>query len=167
MTAEVRQNGERWGTADVTQQNGLVRFHISGPLRTDAVYRVWGRSAGREPLLLGVAEPQGDRLVLDRARSCSELSLFGYRDVLPEEYVLAVREPVWTLPEYTGDELIDHAIDIHHLSVEQEGDIVRIRCPFRRDAEFPLAFAFCLCRVVNGEAVLEWTKQQIEPETDE
>lgn len=164
MTAEVRRNGRAWGTAEVTEHGTAVRFCISGPLCRDAVYRVWGRSADREPILLGVAEPDGDRLVLDRTRTRSELALFGYRDALPEEYILSVREPEWSISERTGDECIDHAVRAHHLPVEREGELLRIRCAFDKNIEFPLAVAFCLCRVKAGEAVLEWTKKQIEPQ---
>ena len=66
--------------------------------------------------------------------------------------------------ERTGDECIDHAVRAHHLPVEREGELLRIRCAFDKNTEFPLAVAFCLCRVKAGEAVLEWTKKQIEPQ---
>lgn len=161
---DVLCGGAPWGRAEITELGGTVRFRISGPLRTDAVYRIWGRAEGREPLLLGVPEPHEDRLVLERTRSRSELALFGYGSILPEQYVLSVHEPEWNAPGRTGDELLDEIIRTHRLYCERTGEMVRIRCRFDKDTEFPLAFVFCLCRIENGEAVLEWTQKQTEPQ---
>lgn len=155
MGIEVRKDGMPWGTADITKQGDRVQFYITGPLYTDAVYRVWGRSKEREPILLGVAEPNGQKLVLDRTRTRHELSLFGYCDV-PEEYILSVHEPEWNCFTDTGEELLDAAIQKYHLPVKQDGEIYRITCPFEKNVEFPLAFACCLCSVSQNTAFLNW-----------
>jgi hypothetical protein len=131
MPVNVWAGKTRWGTVETAEEEQDVRFTVQGE-RIPAVWRVWGIRKGKQPLLIGIPEPEGDCMVLRRRLSKTFLQRCGYWPALPEQYVAGeVFEPV-----------------------ENERETQRLTCRFDPRKEFPFAYAFAVCTVKDGVAEL-------------
>ena len=131
---------------------------------------------GTHTLRIGLPEPIGGRLRLERHLSRETLRAAGYLKKPPEYFYLAVypegqgalltgepaesrrSNPALDGPQ-TGDAVLDALLANSEVQAEAAGDTIVLRCCFSSDKPFALAPAFVLCTVENGCAVLRWTKK--------
>lgn len=142
------QDGE-WGSIRIEPEGQTVRFCAEGRA-VDAVWRIWGMSEGREPLLIGVPEPNGDHMVLERTLPQTFLARCGYWPELPQRYGIgpSPEEVCAPKPSETRRE---------HSAIQQKrvGKYMVLRCAFRPDRPFALAYLFCFCRI-HGTTAEVW-----------
>lgn len=156
---EITRDGAAWGTMEVEEHGTQIQFHASGTLpRYGEILRVWGMREGCQPLLIGVAEPDGAGLVVDRAMSRQYLSSLGY-DALPDFYTAGTQPPKAGQQEIR-DPLIEQAIKQKTVMMQKQADILRLSCPFAPDVAFPLAFIFGCCTVKDGTATVIWDRKK-------
>lgn len=162
---EITRDGAAWGTMEIKEHGTQVQFHASGTLpRYGEILRVWGMREGCQPLLIGVAEPDGAGLAIDRTMSRQYLSSLGY-DALPEYYTAGTQPPK-AGKQNVSDPLIEQAIEQKEVTMQKQEDILRLSCPFTGDAAFPLAFIFACCTVKDGTATVLWDRKKGCPCTD-
>lgn len=153
---QVTKDGMPWGEIQVEQTEQQVQFHAVGTLTEyGEILRIWGMRKDAQPLLIGVAEPDGKGLKAERVMSRQYLASLGYKE-LPEYYIAGTKPPV----KQACDSLIEQAMALDSICVRQENDVYDLSCPFTGDTAFPLAFAFCCCTVKDGVATLLWDKQK-------
>lgn len=151
---QVVRDGRPWGEIEVQPQQDAVRFHATGALpKYGEILRVWGCGQGRAPLLIGVAEPDGERLAVDRTLSKQFLASLDYWPNLPEHYYAGVAPPA---EEPSMSPLLRRVLRQDGVKKQQDGDFFTLSCTFSADRAFPLAFAFCCCSVQDGRAALRW-----------
>lgn len=156
---EITRDGAAWGNMEIMEHGTQVQFHASGTLpRYGEILRVWGMRDGCQPLLIGVAEPDGAELVVNRTMSKQYLSSFGY-DMLPECYIAGIQPPTGR-EQNNQDPLIKQAIEQKEVTMQKQEDILRLSCPFAADAAFPLAFIFACCTVKDGTATVLWDRKK-------
>ena len=91
---EISRQQAPWGEMQLSQTETTVRFCAAGALpKYGEVLRVWGMRDDAQPLLIGVAQPDGDGLTIDRTMSKQYLSSLGYWPALPEQYVADTKPP--------------------------------------------------------------------------
>ncbi len=158
----ITRDGADWGEMQIEQDESGVQFHAAGALpQYGEILRVWGMRDGAQPLLIGVAEPDGDGLSVNRSMSRQYLASLGYWPDLPQRYHAGVRPPEASESDPApGDPLIERAMRTEHVTVQRQGDADVLSCAFARDQMFPLAFAFCCCTVRGGRAQLVWDKEK-------
>lgn len=159
----ISRDGADWGEMQVEQDGQQVHFHASGALpKYGEILRVWGLRSGAQPLLIGVAEPDGGGLTIDRAMSRQYLTSLGYWPELPERYCAGVRPPTaqGDVGKNTADALIAHAMREKEVNVQRRTDVDVLSCAFDKDRAFPLVFAGCCCTVCEGRAQLIWDKKK-------
>ena len=156
----VSRNGEDWGEITVQADGQKVRFHARGALpKYGEILRVWGIRDGAQPLLIGVAEPDGDGLAVVRTMSRQYLASLGYTQ-LPERYIAGVRaSEISELPQ-VDDPLVRQAMRDKAVRVRREEERDILSCIFEKDHAFPLAFACCCCTVDRGRAQLIWDRKK-------
>ncbi|WP_394273521.1 hypothetical protein [Butyricicoccus sp.] len=161
----ISRNGEDWGEITVRTDGQQVHFHARGTLpKYGEILRVWGMRDGAQPLLIGVAEPDGDGLAVNRTMSRQYLASLGYAE-LPERYFAGIRAseiPSGTHAEtaQTDDPLVRQAMQDRAVSVRREEDRDVLSCAFEKNHAFPLAFACCCCTVKSGRAQLVWDRKK-------
>lgn len=157
----ISRNGEDWGEITVQQDAQQVRFHARGTLpKYGEILRVWGLRDGAQPLLIGVAEPDGDALAVNRTMSRQYLASLGYAE-LPERYAAGVHAPELSTEQVqTDDPLVRQAMKDTTVHVCSEQGIDVLSCVFEKDHAFPLAFACCCCTVHDGRAQLRWDRKK-------
>lgn len=150
------RNGEDWGEITVNEQGQNVQFHAVGQLpKYGEILRVWGLRKDAQPLLIGVAEPHENNLVIDRKMSKQYLSSLGYWPQLPETYAVGVHSPEIQQMSIQ-DPLIIQAKQNEQVQVYREQGRYILSCPFDKNTAFPLAFISCFCTVKDGRAQLIW-----------
>ncbi len=159
---QVIHDGRPWGEIEVQPQQDAVRFHATGALpKYGEILRVWGCGQGRAPLLIGVAEPDGDQLSVSRTLSKQYLASLDYWPALPEQFCAGVAPPT---EKPSMSPLLRRILRQDGVEKKRDGDYFRLSCVFSADHAFPLAFAFCCCTVRNGRAALTWDIKQGCPE---
>lgn len=144
---DIRAGGRHWGTVETTETAQEVVFQVCGA-HTSEVWRVWGVRDGKQPLLIGIPEPESGGMVLRRRLSKAFLQRCGYWPTLPEQYIAGVRfEPP----------------DSDETTEETQGECRRLTCRFSPKEEFPLAYAFSVCTVKDGIAELRLDKKTGRP----
>ena len=138
----IRSETGDWGTVEIQERAREVCFSVQGAL-TPSVWRVWGIRDGKEPLLIGVPEPSGGKMVLRRTISKSYLARCGYWPSLPERYAAGERFADADGQERTG--------------------VRCLTCRFDPGRPFDLAYAFSVCTVKNGTATLMLDKKTGRP----
>lgn len=158
----ISRDGTDWGEMRVEQDENRVQFHASGALpKYGEILRVWGVSSGAQPLLIGVAEPSGDGLAVERSMTKQYLSSFGYWPQLPQRYYAGVRPPDMQEDMSAPDDpLVQQAMQDADVTVQEEQGIHILSCTFAKDRAFPLAFACCSCTVHDGRAQLLWDREK-------
>lgn len=148
------RGSDNWGEMTVQQDQQQVHFHASGAMPGyGEILRVWGMRDGAQPLLIGVAEPGENGLVVDRTMTRQYLSSLGYWPQLPEKYAAGVREPELGEQE---DKLIAQAKKDENVHVSHEEGRDVLSCIFDKNTAFPFAFVCCYCTVKDGRAQLIW-----------
>lgn len=156
----ISRNGEDWGEITVQTDGQQVKFRAHGALpKYGEILRVWGIRDGAQPLLIGVAEPDGDGLAVSRTMSRQYLASLGYTE-LPEQYVAGVRAPELAEMPHTDDPLVRQAMQDGTVSVRREEGVDVLSCTFEKNHAFPLAFACCCCTVQGGRAQLVWDRKK-------
>ena len=156
---EITRDGKSWGTMEILENGAQVQFHATGALpQYGEILRVWGTREGCQPLLIGVAEPEGTGLTVNRTMSKQYLASLGY-DALPEQYIAGVQPPK-RKPQTHGDPLIEQASRQKGITVVRQADVLSLSCPFAVDAAFPLAFIFSCCTVRDGTATVRWDSKK-------
>ena len=147
----IRAGGADWGTVEISERRQEVCFSVSGG-KTPSVWRVWGIRDGKEPLLIGVPEPTGDRMAIRRTISKSYMARCGYWPTLPERYV-------------AGERFFDAdgAPDRSSVTERERGGVRRLTCRFDPRRPFDLAYAFSVCTVKDGTAQLLLDKKTGRP----
>ena len=156
----VIRNGGDWGSITVHAKGQRVEFDACGTLpKYGEILRVWGLRDGEQPLLIGVAEPDGDGgLRVRRTMSRQYLASLGYWPKLPERY--AAGTDVSELWKKQEDPLLKKAMTDSAVTVREENGCTILTCAFSEDRAFPLAFAFCCCPVCDGRAQLVWDRKK-------
>lgn len=139
------QDGE-WGNIRIEPEGQTVRFCAEGRA-VDAVWRIWGISEGKEPLLIGVPEPNGDQMVLERTMPQTFLARCGYWPELPQRYGIGA-SPEEVFSRKTEGKRTEYP----EVQTEQVGKYTVLRCPFQPDRPFALAYLFCFCRIHSTTA---------------
>lgn len=156
---EITRDGAAWGTMEIKEHGTQVQFHASGTLpRYGEILRVWGMREGCQPLLIGVAEPDGAGLVIDRTMSRQYLSSLGY-DALPDFYTAGTQPPK-AGQQHICDPLIEQAMTREGITMQTQENMLRLSCSFTGDAAFPLAFIFACCTVKDGIATVIWDRKK-------
>lgn len=161
MTDILHEN-EAWGKMQIKQQGNAVHFSGSGSAQQakyGEILRIWGMRGDKAPLLIGVAQPDGTMLTVERTLSTQYLAALGYYPELPERYIAAVKPPQQTAKMTKLQELMQNS----QVTAEQQENAVKLSCAFRPDAAFPFAFAFCLCHVHEQTAFLLWDEKTDRP----
>ncbi len=149
----VQAAGGEWGSIQTEVCGTQIEFCAEGKA-VDEVWRIWGISEGKEPLLIGVPEPSGESMVLRRRLSQAFLSCCGYWPTLPERYAIgASPEVVFVLGEAAQAE---ERFGIHE---ERVGAYRVLRCPFMAKRPFLLAYLFSFCRI-HGDAAEVWIEMK-------
>ena len=151
----VTAKGRQWGELTTEIRKNEVVFCVHGPV-IPQVWRVWGGSEGKEPILIGVPEPDGEQMVLRRGLSKLFLKNCGYWPELPQWYVAGER--------YSRETT---AAQGQEIPKADEGGIIQRQCGayrcrscrFDPQQEFPLAYAFSVCTIREGRAEL-WTDEK-------
>lgn len=135
-----------WGSIQTEPCGQNVRFYAEGK-KTDKVWRIWGILDEKEPLLIGVPEPENEHMVLRRTLSQEFLSRCGYWPSLPERYVIG-ESPELAFPFAERKQTKQSAA----IQTETRGDYQILRCSFAPDRPFLLAYLFCFCRIHGATA---------------
>lgn len=158
---EISRDGMHWGEMQITQQQKQVIFRASGSLpKYGEILRVWGTRQGAQPLLIGVAEPSGDGLKIERTLTKQYLHSLGYWPMLPEHYTAGVYPPEAERQPDFRDKHIRQLLQNHTVSVRREHNRAFFSCQFASDCEFPFAFIFSCCTVKNSRAQLIWDEKK-------
>ena len=147
----IRSETGDWGTVEIQERAREVCFSVQGAL-TPSVWRVWGIRDGKEPLLIGVPEPSGGKMVLRRTISKSYLARCGYWPILPERYAAGER---------FAD--ADGRTASSAVTERERADVRCLTCRFDPNRPFDLAYAFSVCTVKNGTATLMLDKKTGRP----
>lgn len=169
MRAQVMYEGAAVGTVEWTETpyGAEIALDCAIPCEPLPLLRCYARTAGA-PLLVGLPEPSGGRLVLKRRLSRETLKAAGCAAQPPASFFLSEngQEQQTTppalaqaAPPSTGDAVLDSLLGQQGVRWTAAEDTVELRCAFAPDKPFPLAPAFVLCTVQQGEAVLRWTKK--------
>ena len=138
------------GKVSLTEAAGNVRFDAVCYLEGDAVLRLYGAQDERF-LPIGVLAPHDGCWHIGRTLSRQTLREHGFAKDLPTHFLLSEQPPQ---RRYTGDPLIDAALENKAVTLQQTADGFEISCPFDPIAPSPLAFALTACRIENARAVL-------------
>lgn len=125
---------KQWGTIEMQKQSTSAVFTAQCE-QTDRVMRVWGISDGREPLLIGIPEPDGGCMRLKKRISAELLKNCGYWDEPPESYI--------------AGETIEQA-----MGCDTEQRYAVKKCRFCPTESFEFADRFCFCRIRGETAEL-------------
>ncbi len=175
MEFAVHRNGESVGTVIVTEQGSQVYFEVTCSLLTTAVLRCYGLRAPAPPLLIGIPEPQQNKLYF--RKKLSKQSIGG---ILPTVYVLLdasqeipttivpiAEEPPSACAFHTGDALLDRLLLDSSLQVRQQDTHLHISCPFDTQKPLPLSPVAVLCQLEQIEnqwyVFLEIEQQNLTP----
>ncbi len=132
---QIQRNGKPWGSISAEEQSGGWLLCAECP-QTDRVLRIWGISDGKEPLLIGIPEPQGTCLRLTKQLSRAYLRNFGY-DAPPQRYL--------------AGESMEQAFGQETASSDA---YVRRTCIFSPDQPFAFAHCFAVCHIEGTTAVM-------------
>lgn len=164
---KISRNGIDWGEIQTTRDGSQIVFQASGmPAEQGEILRVWGMRDGAQPLLIGVAEPDGSQLAVYRCMSQQYLTSLGYWPKLPEYYEAGVLPPAGkSLLQNTAilDPLLNQVMQNKNITVQKNADVIVLSCTFAPDHEFPLAFACCFCAISDGQAKLLWDSKSGRP----
>lgn len=151
----------KWGEMQTEQDGNRVMFHAAGALpKYGEILRVWGMRDGHQPLLIGVAEPDGDQLAVNRSMTKQYLASFGYWPNLPQQYYAGIYPPKIQNKPAVRDPLIERVMRDKEVDVQKKADIDILSCRFAGDCAFPLAFAACCCTVYGDRAQLIWDRKK-------
>ena len=167
MRTAVYFEGRQAGSLDWRQETGGVHVALDCEICAPHILRVYAETEGAAPLYVGLPEPQGGRLRLERRLSAETLRQAGWTGREPQRVYLAEKpettphaasekRALRTEPPLTGDAVLDALIKEGAVCAERMENALRLSCPFSPQEPFALAPAFVLCRVEQGEAVLDW-----------
>lgn len=160
---DIIHGNDVWGTMQITEHANAVSFSGTGSTEKigyGEILRVWGMRDGKAPLLIGVAEPNGTKLCIERTMSKQYLKNLGYYPALPEHYLADSKPPQTKSQQQTQ---LNKLLQQGNITAQEQENTVKLSCPFDAQTEFPLAFAFCLCHVENKTAYLLWDKKTDRP----
>lgn len=158
MEFPVLWRAEKIGEVTVTEMPHAVAFSVDCMLISDALLRCYARTE-REPLLIGVVEPAGHRLVCHK--KFSKQSLRSYSSSIPQLYYLSAdgseeQAPADTLAPsdskprlWTGEPTFDHMIAAGAITVQETPAGLQLSCPFVAGRQFPLACVATACRIAQ------------------
>ncbi|MGN1014791.1 MAG: hypothetical protein ACI4PM_05485 [Butyricicoccus sp.] len=146
----VTADGREWGELTTEIRTNEVAFWVHGPI-VPRIWRVWGCSEGKEPILIGVPEPDGKEMMLHRSLSKQFLKNCGYWPNLPQWYVAG--------EQYLHGAAPDRKASHDGITQRRWGEYLCLSCPFDPQHEFPLAYAFTVCTVREGRAEF-WTNEK-------
>ena len=124
-----------------------------------SLLRVWGIRDGAQPLLIGVAQPDGDGLTIDRTMSKQYLSSLGYWPALPEQYV-ADTQPPQKRAFFSHDACFRCALREPEIEIQDDAAYMIVSCCFSPQKKFIFSGIFSFCRIENGKAMLIWDKKR-------
>ncbi|MCD8354959.1 MAG: hypothetical protein LUE11_00070 [Clostridia bacterium] len=158
---EISRDGAHWGQMQVNQENNQVHFHASGELpKYGEILRVWGMRDGAQPLLIGVAEPAGEGLQVERTLTKQYLESLGYWPELPKSYVAGICPPAFEQRPDFHDRFIKQLLHNDAVTLNREAGMSVFTCKFAPECEFPFAFIFSCCTVKNACAKLIWDEKK-------
>ena len=163
MLLKIMQGETEWGTMTLSENTSSIRFSgqsVSFPAY-GVILRVWGISAGKAPLLIGVAEPADSHLAINRTMSKQYLTDLGYYPNLPESYYAGAEPP--QIYQESKSRTLEALLCSERIQAEETQSYVLLQCPFDQTEEFALAFAFCMCTLRDGCAILVWEKETDRP----
>ena len=156
---EISRDGRYWGEMQICEEETQVRFCASGTLpQYGEILRVWGMRDGAQPLLIGVAEPAGDMLKVERTLSKQYLESLGYWPGLPAWYAAGIQPPAGEPAVH--DRYIRALCHNAAVTCSREEEKAVFTCRFAKDQEFPFAFAFSCCTVKDARAQLVWDEKR-------
>lgn len=157
---EISRQQIHWGEMQLTQTATQVRFRGAGALpQYGEVLRVWGTRADAQPLLIGVAEPDGDCLAIDRTISKQYLASVGYWPHLPEQY-MADTQPPKGQAFVSRDACFCQLLRQKEVQMQEQPMYIIASCAFSPQKEFVFSGVFSFCRVEDGRAQLIWDKKR-------
>ncbi|WP_432618190.1 hypothetical protein [Butyricicoccus sp.] len=157
---EISRQQAHWGEMQLTQTAAQVRFRAAGALpQYGEILRVWGMRADAQPLLIGVAEPDGDHLAIDRTMSKQYLSSLGYWPHLPEQYI-ADTQPPKGQNFVSQDTYFRQLLRQEEVQIQEQAEYILASCAFSPQKEFAFSGIFSFCRVEDGKAQLIWDKKR-------
>ena len=133
-------------------------FDFARPVRCRNT-RVWGIRDGAQPLLIGVAQPDGDGLTIDRTMSKQYLSSLGYWPALPEQYV-ADTQPPQKRVFFSHDACFRCVLRESEIEIQDDAAYMMVSCCFSPQKKFIFSGIFSFCRIENGRARLIWDKKR-------
>lgn len=154
----------------MSEHNTDIHITVSGPSLEGAVFRAYGVSEDKQPLLIGVLEPKLTEMSICRRFSKCTLKNTGYYPDLPQNFLISANrledpqlrpevrnivsqsdlEPIANTkqkPPVTNDALINAVLNNHLVFWETAGDHLTVFCEFDKKKEMPLAFAFSVCTI--------------------
>lgn len=155
---KITARGQEWGTLTATEDSQTVLFCAEGKLVHNAVWRVWGWSEGKEPLLIGVPEPYGEYMQLKRRLTKAFLKNCGYWPKLPEKYMAGESFYPYRQNQAAADSWMREGV--------QESSTEEYRClswPYAPDRPFLYSELFALCSVSGKTASLWLDKKTGQP----
>lgn len=156
---EISRQQAHWGEMQLTQTAAQVRFRAVGVLpRYGEILRVWGMRTDAQPLLIGVAEPDGDALTIDRTMSKQYLSSLGYWPELPERYIAGTQPPKKNA--FVSRDTCFCRILQRDVQIQEQPEYIIASCTFSPRKEFAFSGIFSFCRVESGKARLIWDKKR-------
>lgn len=161
MVFAVQRRGETVGTVEVTEEPRGYTFLVDCVGGTLDIVRCYGKTE-REPLLLGVLEPQEGRLRCKR--TITRQSLAAHGGSVPQTYYLyggpadmpastaasiepQKQKPVEAAHVWTLDPAIDAALQSGGAVAEEMVYGLRLKCVFDPQKPFALAFAAGICHL--------------------
>lgn len=157
---EISRQQAHWGEMQLSQTETAVRFCAAGALpKYGEVLRVWGIRDGAQPLLIGVAQPDGDGLTIDRTMSKQYLSSLGYWPALPEQYV-ADTQPPQKRVFFSHDACFRCVLRESEIEIQDDAAYMMVSCCFSPQKKFIFSGIFSFCRIKNGRALLIWDKKR-------
>lgn len=156
---EISRDGSHWGEIQIDEAETQVRFHANGLLpKYGEILRVWGMRKGAQPLLIGVAEPAGDGLQVERTMSKQYLKSLDYWPELPEWYMAGIQPP--KEKERVRESYLHALCRNAAVTCNRTDERAVFTCRFAKDQEFPFAFAFSCCTVKDACAQLVWDEKK-------
>ncbi len=168
MEYPIRYQGKQVGSLNIQICDIRVSFHARCSLHSLDVFRCYGRISGKEPLLLGVLEPEDNQIMtLFREFSMTQLhQQHAYPDLPVDYFLLGASDSLKdnsssAYQEENSGERIETEQDITDpliLSCLQRGQIQRkgdeIYCPFDPGKPNPMSFLLTVCRIEEKAGAL-------------
>lgn len=156
---EISRQRMHWGDMQLTQTATQVQFRATGALpQYGEILRVWGMRAHAQPLLIGVAEPNGDGSTIDRTMSKQYLASLGYWPQLPERYIADIRPPK-EQAFVSRDPYFCRLLQREEVQIREQAGYIVASCAFSARKEFVFSGVFSFCRIENERVQLVWDKK--------